>query len=62
MPKYMMFLHEPPEVGKDWTPEEMQRVIERYAAGSSCARSSPRPSHAEPVRRWLAERLRELAS
>lgn len=34
MPKYMMFLHESPEVSRDWTPEQMQQVIERYGAWS----------------------------
>lgn len=35
MPKYMLFLHESPDLAKDWTPEQMQSVIERYGAWSS---------------------------
>ena len=31
MPKYILFLHESPEVARDWTPEQMQQVIERYS-------------------------------
>lgn len=34
MPKYMLFLHESPEVARDWSPEQMQQVIERYGAWS----------------------------
>lgn len=50
MPKYMLFLHESPEVTKDWSPEQMQSVIERYGAWSQGLMESGRLLQGEKLR------------
>ena len=50
MPKYMLFLHESPEVTKDWSPEQMQSVVERYGAWSQGLIESGRLVQGEKLR------------
>jgi hypothetical protein len=40
MAKYALFLHDPPDAFTAMSPEEMQRVIERYVAWGDRLRSS----------------------
>jgi hypothetical protein len=32
MPNYILLLHEAPDLAKDWSPEQMQATIQKYAA------------------------------
>ena len=50
MPKYMLFLHESPDLAKDWSPEQMQSVIERYGAWSQGLIESGRLVQGEKLR------------
>lgn len=50
MPKYMLFLHESPDVARDWSPEQMQSVIERYGAWSQGLIDSGRLVQGEKLR------------
>lgn len=62
MPKYMLFLHESPDVAKNWSPEQMQSVIERYGAWSRGLIESGRLVQGEKLRDEGGRQLRRDAS
>ena len=61
MPKYMLFLHESPEVTQDWSPEQMQGVVERYGAWSRGLAESGRLLQGEKLRDEGGRHLRRDA-
>lgn len=62
MPKYMLFLHESTDLARDWTPEQMQSVIERYSAWTRGLMENGRMTGGEKLRDEGGRHLRSNGS